>query len=256
MIPTPGTVYLVGAGPGDPELITVRGLRLLRSADVVAHDRLVAPELLSEVRAGAEVINVGKVPGFQRFGQDRINQLLIARARAGKIVVRLKGGDPFVFGRGGEESAACVQARIPCFVIPGVSSAVAGPAAAGIPVTHRETAGSFAVVTAVSAGGADAKLDDAALASMDTLVILMGRARLAEIAKSLIAAGRSARTPAACIERATTQQQRVVVAELSTIAAEADQAQLQSPAVTVIGDTVRHARNQAEIAAAYARLAG
>ncbi|MGH7526886.1 MAG: uroporphyrinogen-III C-methyltransferase [Gemmatimonadales bacterium] len=232
-----GAVHLVGAGPGDPGLITVRGLELLREADVVVHDRLVGPELLQEARAGAELVDVGKGPGHVPSTQEQINALLIDRARAGQVVVRLKGGDPFVFGRGSEELAACREAEVSCYVIPGVSSAIAGPAAAGIPVTARGVARSFAVVTAQQAGadGAEA-VDLAPFATVDTLVILMGRAGLASLAGQLLSAGRAPSTPAACIQSATLPDQRVTLATLATIADAAERDGLRAPVVTVVGE--------------------
>ncbi len=232
-----GAVHLVGAGPGDPGLITARGLELVRAAVVVVHDRLVGSELLREARAGAELVDVGKGPGHVPYTQEQINALLIERARAGHAVVRLKGGDPFVFGRGSEELAACREAAVSCYVIPGVSSAIAGPAAAGIPVTARGVARSFAVVTAQQAGadGAEA-VDLAPFAAVDTLVILMGRAGLASLAGQLLAAGRDPSTPAACIQSATLPDQRVTLATLATIADAAERDGLRAPVVTVIGE--------------------
>jgi len=227
-----GAVHLVGGGPGDPGLITARGLELLRGADVVVHDRLIGSELLREARAGAELIDVGKGPGLAPYSQDEINAVLVDRARQGRIVVRLKGGDPFVFGRGSEEAAACREAGVDVFVVPGVSSAVAAPAAAGIPVTARGLAHSFAVVTAQTADG---PTELGGLVAADTIVVLMGRATLGSIAGQLIAAGRDPETPAACIQSATTPEQRVTRATLATIAEAADRDGLESPIVTVIG---------------------
>ena len=253
MKPQDGMVYLVGAGPGDPELITVRGLKLLRQADVVVYDRLIAPELLDEVRHDAETINVGKSRGAHRMPQDRINALLVEQARAGRMVVRLKGGDPFVFGRGYEELTACREAGIPCVVIPGITSALAAPAAAGIPVTCRELVRSVAIVTPATASeGHVPPLDFGALAKIDTLVILMGRATLPELADALMAAGRAPSTPAACIEWATTPRQRVVTADLATLADAADAAGLGAPVVTVVGQVAA----EAHAAVAAAQLAG
>jgi uroporphyrin-III C-methyltransferase len=230
----PGTVHLVGGGPGDPGLITSRGLELLRTADVVVHDRLIGPELLHEARADAELIDVGKGPGHAPYAQGEINALLVERAHGGRTVVRLKGGDPFVFGRGSEEAAACRAAGVPVYVVPGVTSAIAGPAAAGIPVTARGLARSFAVVTAHQAG--DESLGDLrGLAAVDTLVVLMGRANLGALAAQLTEAGRDPGTPAACIQSATTADQRVTRATLATIAEAADRDGLQSPVVIVIG---------------------
>ena len=235
-----GTVHLVGAGPGDPGLITARGLELLRQADVVVHDRLVGPELLHEARPGAELVDVGKGAGHAARTQEEINELLVERARRGKTVVRLKGGDPFVFGRGSEELAACQEAGVAVSVVPGVTSAVAGPAAAGIPVTARGVARSFAVITAHQAGAGE-EPDAAAVAAVDTIVILMGRAALGAFAARLIAAGRDPDTPAACIQSATTPAQRVVVATLATIADAAEREGLEAPVVTVVGEVARMA---------------
>ncbi len=231
----PGPVHLVGGGPGDPGLITSRGLELLRSADVVVHDRLIGSELLREARADAELIDAGKGPGHAPYSQAEINALLVSRARLGRSVVRLKGGDPFVFGRGSEEAAACREAGVPVYVIPGVSSALAGPAAAGIPLTARGLARSFAVVTGHT-GQPDGEVPDVAgLAGVDTLVVLMGLGNLAALALQLVAAGRDAATPAACIQSATTREQRVTRATLGTIAEAAERDGLRSPVVIVVG---------------------
>jgi uroporphyrin-III C-methyltransferase len=230
-----GAVHLVGGGPGDPGLITSRGLDLLRAADVVVHDRLIGAELLAEARPGATVIDVGKGPGHAPYRQAEINALLVDEARRGRTVVRLKGGDPFVFGRGSEEAAACRQAGVPVYVVPGVSSAIAGPAAAGIPVTVRGLARSFAVITAHTAGPDAETPDVTGVVGVDTLVVLMGRAGLATLADRLIAAGRDPSTPAACIQSATTPTQQVTRATLGTIAEAADRDGLENPMVTVIG---------------------
>ena len=239
-----GTVHLVGGGPGDPGLITARGLELLRRADVVVHDRLIGPELLHEARADAELVDVGKGLGHAALTQDEINRLLVDRARQGREVVRLKGGDPFVFGRGSEELAACREAGVHCDVVPGVSSAIAGPAAAGIPVTARGIARSFAVVTAHQAGdGAEPEV--AGLVGVDTLIVLMGRSSLPAFTARLIAAGRDPATPAACIQSATTPAQRVAVATLATIAEVAEREGLEAPVVTVIGEVARMAADDA-----------
>jgi uroporphyrinogen III methyltransferase/synthase len=240
MSPSPGVVYLVGAGPGDPGLITVRGRQLLRRAEVVIHDRLIGLELLAGARRTAEIIDVGKAPGHHRHQQSEINALLINHARRGRIVVRLKGGDPFVFGRGWEEWCACRNAGVPCFAVPGVTSAIAAPAAVGIPVIHRGAGSSFAVVTARPSRGRASELPDyQALAKIDTVIIMMGRSNLAEVTRSLIAAGRDPTTPAACVERGAAPQQRSVVADLATIAQAADRESLQAPAVTVVGQVAR-----------------
>lgn len=240
-----GIVYLVGAGPGDPGLMTVRGRHLLRSADVIVYDRLIGRELLAEARGEAELVDVGKVPGRHRVPQDQINQIIVDRARRGLTVVRLKGGDPFVFGRGFEEWTACRDAGVECLVIPGVSSALAAPAAAGIPVTCRGIAGSVAIVAAENAAQTGPAFDATALARIDTVVILMGRARLEEVTRSLIAAGRDPSTPAACIERATTPRQRVTVATLATIAEAVERDGLCAPIVTVVGEVAAYAGDAA-----------
>jgi uroporphyrin-III C-methyltransferase len=232
---TPGTVHLVGAGPGDPELVTVRGLRLLRCADVVVHDRLVHPGLVAEARPGAERIDVGKAPGRPSPSQEEIHALLIDRARAGLSVVRLKGGDPFVFGRGGEELLACAAAGVRCEVVPGVTSAVAAPAAAGIPVTHRGLAASFAVLTAHRAADLD-DVDWGALARVDTVVVLMGVARLRYVAANLIRAGRPRGTPAAIVERGTWPGERIVTGTLANLATRATEANVHPPATIVVGE--------------------
>lgn len=236
-----GIVHLVGAGPGDPELITVRGLRRLREAQVVVYDRLVHPDLLAEAPPGAERIDVGKAPRWATDrpspSQEEIHALLIDRARAGRVVVRLKGGDPFVFGRGGEELQACAAAGVPCEVVPGVTSAVGVPTAAGIPLTHRGLAASFAVVTAHRAADLDG-VDWRALARMDTLVILMGVARLRYVTANLVRAGWPRTTPAAIVERGTWEDERIVTATLADLAERAAAVGVRSPATIVVGETV------------------
>ncbi len=235
-----GCVYLVGAGPGDPGLITVRGLQLLRRADVVVHDRLIPHELLAEVEAGAKMIDVGKVAGQPGRSQDEINAMLVEHARRGALVVRLKGGDPFLFGRGWEEMMACREGGIACVVVPGVSCAWAVPAVADVPLTLRKVSRSVAVVTAQNGeGNGAAALNYNALVGMDTVVVLMGRANLREVVNYFIAAGRDPATPTACVERGTMPEQRLVTGNLATIADLADQAQLKPPVTTVIGEVVR-----------------
>lgn len=230
-----GTVALVGAGPGDPDLITVKGLRLLRQADVVIYDRLAPAALLSEARPDAERIDGGKQPHRHRLAQADINGLLLDRARRGLNVVRLKGGDPFVFGRGGEEALACLEAGIPFVVVPGVSSAIAVPAYAGIPVTQRGLATSFTVLTGhEDPDGGASSLDYAALVRLgSTLVLLMSVNHLPRIVAHLLAAGLAPETPAASIEWGTTPRQRSITATAGTIAERA--AHLDSPTTTVIG---------------------
>ena len=235
----PGRVYLVGAGPGDPGLLTVRGLTLLRAADVIVYDRLVNPALLDEAPA-AERIDVGKRAGAHAVSQGEINAILVAQARQGRQVVRLKGGDSFVFGRGGEEAQALTAAGVGVEVVPGVSSAVAAPAAAGIPVTHRSLAASFAVVT----GQEDETktrppVDWGALATaVDTLVILMGSRALPDIARALIAHGRPPETPVALIHAATTPRQETLTGVLADFVDPASAPALPAPVVTVIGNVV------------------
>jgi uroporphyrin-III C-methyltransferase len=235
-----GRVFLVGAGPGDPELITLKGLRRLRQADAVVYDRLVAPELVDEAPSWAERVFVGKEEGRHTLPQEEINELLIRLARSGRQVVRLKGGDPFVFGRGGEEAQACAEAGVPFEVVPGVSSAVAAPASAGIPVTHRGVASWFAVITAHGCGPAASQLPDwRSLQAVETLVILMGVKRLPEVTRGLIESGRSPETPAAVVERGTQAGERVVTGTLETLAARAAEAEIASPATIVVGEVVR-----------------
>lgn len=237
MICRRGSVYLVGAGPGDPELITVRGMRLLEQADTVIHDRLIPHEVLGWCRNNANLIDVGKYPNHHRVSQSRINELLIQFAQRGDVVVRLKGGDPFVFGRGQEEVEACRLANVPCHVVPGVSSAIAGPAAAGIPVTTRGIARSFTVVTGQTAPELSRhELDFYAMANTDTVVLLMARKNIRQITSSLIEAGRNPETPVACIERATFSDQRVTYSTLYGIADQVDQLKMTNPMVTVIGE--------------------
>ncbi|HWN41498.1 MAG TPA: uroporphyrinogen-III C-methyltransferase [Thermoanaerobaculia bacterium] len=241
-----GTVYLVGAGPGDPDLMTVRGMRLLRRAEVVVYDRLVSPELLAEAPEDAELIYAGKEPGSHSCPQEEIHDLLIHHALEGKVVVRLKGGDPFLFGRGAEEVLACSEAGISCEVVPGVTSALSVPALAGIPVTHRGIAVSFMVVTG-HCDGRD-RVDWQAAARVDTLVILMGHARLGEIAERLVQNGRAPSTPAAAISRGSLPGERIVTAPLEEIAERA--AGLPSPVLVVVGEVValtrRGSRTSAE----------
>ncbi len=235
-----GSVAIVGAGPGDPELITVRGLARLRAAEVVVYDRLVDPRLVAEAPADAERIFVGKAAGFAALDQRAIERVLVARARAGLRVVRLKGGDPFVFGRGGEEVAALVAAGVPVEVVPGLSSALAVPAAVGIPVTHRGVSAAFTVVTGHESpekdGGA---LDwDWLAATPGTLVVLMGLGTLAATRDRLLAAGRDPDTPAAVISAGTWPDERVVSAPLAALPEAVAAAQVVSPALLVIGDVV------------------
>lgn len=215
---TSGKAYLIGAGPGDPELITVKGANILKRADIIVYDRLSNPELLALTTDSSEHIYVGKHPGKPSVSQKQINHILVTKAREGKMVARLKGGDPFVFGRGGEECQALRSHNIPFEVVPGISSALAAPAFAGIPVTYRKVARSFTVVTGHTIKNTDPYGNWEHLAYADTLVILMGIKSLPQIAEKLIKYGRKADTPASVIEKATYQSQKVVHGSLETIA--------------------------------------
>ncbi len=231
------TVYLVGAGPGDPGLLTMRGAELLGRADVVVYDRLSAAELLDLAPPGAARIDVGKAPGRARISQEGINALLVEHGRAGRTVVRLKGGDPFVFARGGEEAAALAEAAVTYEVVPGITSALAVPAYAGIPVTMRYSSTSFTVVTGhEDPGRADGSVDWEAVARVGgTIVVLMGAARWSVIAERLQAGGLRPETPVAAVRWGTRPQQRTARATLATLAAD----QLEAPTVIVIGDVAR-----------------
>jgi uroporphyrin-III C-methyltransferase/precorrin-2 dehydrogenase/sirohydrochlorin ferrochelatase len=233
-------VALIGAGPGDPELITVKGRRLLAAADVVVSDRLVPGLLLGELRPEVEFVDAAKIPYGPAAAQEEINRILIERALAGKFVVRLKGGDPYVFGRGGEEALACAKAGVPVLVVPGVTSSIAAPALAGIPVTHRGVAHEFTVLSGHVPPDSTASLVDwPALARMrGTLVIMMGLKNLAAIAARLIGDGRAADTPAAVVQEGSTDAQRVLRSTLGAVAADAREAGLRPPAVVVVGDVV------------------
>lgn len=235
-----GMVYLVGAGCGDPELITWKGLKLLKKCDVVLYDDLAAYKLLEETKQDCEQIFVGKRYGKHSLPQKEINALLVEKAKEGKTVVRLKGGDPFVFGRGGEEILALQAEGIPYEVVSGVTSSIAVPAAAGIPVTHRKTARSFHVITGHTAAGGETTLTENmdTLAKLEgTLVFLMGLHHLEEIAQGLMEEGKSPNIPAAVISKGTTPQQETVRAKLGDLAAEVRKAELEAPAVIVIGET-------------------
>ncbi|HTW43329.1 MAG TPA: uroporphyrinogen-III C-methyltransferase [Solirubrobacteraceae bacterium] len=232
-----GRVYLVGAGPGDPGLLTARALELIAAADVILHDRLIPDAALDGARADAELLFVGKEGGGPSVAQEHTQALLIERARSGRTVVRLKGGDPFVFGRGGEEALALRAAGIPFEVVPGVTAGIAASAYAGIPVTHRGRARAVALVTGQTrADGAEEAIDWPALAAFPgTLVLYMGVRRLAEIAAALIDAGRPRAQPAAVVEAGTLPRQRTVTGTLETIAQAAAEAQIRAPSITVIG---------------------
>lgn len=230
----PGRVYITGAGPGDPELITLKGARVLGEADVIVYDRLANPELLAHTTPDSEHIYVGKRPGKPSVSQDQINRILVSKAQDGRVVVRLKGGDPFIFGRGGEECEALIAAGIPFEVIPGISSSIAAPAYAGIPVTHRNHARSFAVVTGHTIDGSDLFANWEHLSQIDTLVVLMGVKHLPQIIRTLQKYGRSPDTPVSLIENATLPEQRTCTATLGTIVEKT--VSFSSPATVVIGE--------------------
>jgi uroporphyrinogen III methyltransferase/synthase len=235
-----GIVYLVGAGPGDPELLTLKGQRILAGADVVIHDRLANPRLLRHARADAEIIDAGKRGARRSVRQDEINALMIARAGEGRRVCRLKGGDPFLFGRGGEEAEALRAVGIRFEVVPGVSSALAVPAYAGIPVTHRGTASTLAILTGHAAEGGVASPSWGPLAgAAETVVVLMAAENLSEVVARFLSHGRQAETPAAVIEWGSYPAQRTVTGTLATIAKRVEQEGLGPPAVLVVGEAVR-----------------
>lgn len=242
-----GKVYLVGAGPGDAGLLTVRAKTLLEWADVVLYDALISPEILSLINPQAEKIHVGKRRGNHTLSQAEICRLLIELAQRHAVIVRLKGGDPFVFGRGGEECLALVEAGITVEVVPGVTSGVAAPAYAQIPLTHRDFSSSVVFVTGHEAAGRyQPRVNWSALATaVDTIVIYMGLHHLGEIVPQLLAGGRSPQTPVAFIESGTTPQQRVVVTTLERAIATYDEAQIQTPALIVIGEVI-HLRSRLE----------
>jgi uroporphyrin-III C-methyltransferase len=238
-MPQPGKVYLVGAGPGHPELLTIKAAELIKTGDVIIYDRLIQEEVLALARPSAERIYMGKPVGKHESRQDEVNELLVRKAREGKSVIRLKGGDPFVFGRGGEEAEFLVQHGIPFEVIPGVCSALSAPLSAGIPLTHRDAASSVAIVTGHNANGTEARIDWQALARIDTLVFLMGVHNIEKIARKLIAAGRPSETPAAVIQMAFWPGERTITGTLASIAEECRRAAIEPPATLVIGEVVR-----------------
>ncbi|ETT49618.1 MULTISPECIES: uroporphyrinogen-III C-methyltransferase [Paenibacillus] len=236
----PGCVAIVGAGPGDPELITIKAMRRIQEADVILYDRLVNEELLNYAKAGVVVIYCGKSPGQHSMSQEKINGLLIQYASEGHRVVRLKGGDPFVFGRGGEEALAVVQAGIPYEVIPGITSAIGVAASAGIPLTHRGIAASFAVVTGSRCPEHVAPIQWNRLAhSVDTLVIYMGVSQLSHIREQLLIHGKDAQTPIALIENGTFACQRTVTGTLENIDKLAVATKIKNPALIIVGEVVK-----------------
>lgn len=235
-----GLVYLVGAGPGDPGLITVKGLECVKKADVIVYDRLASPRLLSYARPDAELIYVGKSPDCHTLNQTQINQVLVDKALEGKLVTRLKGGDPFVFGRGGEEAEALLAYDLPFEVVPGITSAISVPAYAGIPVTHRDFTSNFTVIT----GNEDPTKEDSSIdwakisTGAGTLVFLMGMRNLPKIVQKLQAHGRPANTPIALIRWGTRPEQQTVVGTLENIVEEAEKAKIKHPVIIIVGQVV------------------
>jgi uroporphyrin-III C-methyltransferase len=245
-----GFVWLVGAGPGDPELLTVKAVRALAQADVVAYDELISEEILALAPAHAERIPVGRRANGCRHHEDKIHPLVIERALQGKVVVRLKGGDPMIFGRGGEEAEEIAAAGIPFALVPGISAALGAAASTGIPLTHREAASSVTFATAHAAkGDGDPKLA-VTVPITGTVVLYMGLGRLAQTATDLISAGRRPETPVAVIAHATRPTQRIVIGTLETIAADVERANLPAPALIVVGEVVDRAVLKNVLAAA------
>jgi len=241
-----GVVYLVGAGPGDPDLLTVKALRLMQSADVVVYDRLVSPEIMALIPAGVSRIAVGKVPGTHCVPQNQINDLLVGLASRERAIVRLKGGDPFVFGRGSEEALHLRRHGVRCEVVPGVTAAAAASAYAGIPLTHRGLSRGVRLVTGHLREDHELDLDWERLAdSTATLVVYMGLSNLATITDRLIAAGRSADTPAAAVQEGSTPRQRSVRSTLGLLAEAVTEAALEAPVALIIGETVELANELA-----------
>jgi uroporphyrin-III C-methyltransferase / precorrin-2 dehydrogenase / sirohydrochlorin ferrochelatase len=232
-----GKVWLVGAGPGDPELLTVRAARLLAGAPVVAHDELVSPAVLALARSDAERIAVGRRAQGCRHHEARIHPLVVLRALEGKEVVRLKGGDPFIFGRGGEEAEELAAARVPFEIVPGISAALGAAARTGIPLTHRDCASSVTLATAHAAQDGEPGIGDS-VPREGTVVFYMGLARLDATCASLVSGGRAPGTPAAAVSRATLADERVVVGTLADIAARARDACLEAPALLIVGEVV------------------
>jgi len=240
---TGGAVWLVGAGPGDPELLTIKALKTLQIADVVVHDGLVSDEVLDLAPAAARRISVAKRKSRHSYSQDEINRMLVAFAREGLKVVRLKGGDPFIFGRGGEELEACRAAGVDCEAVPGVTAALAASASAGAPLTHRGSAQAVTFVTGHASGGAEPDLDWASLARPNqTVVIYMGLSQAAPIAARLMAAGRAGSTPSLIVENASRADERRIVTTLSGLAEAA--ATLSGPALLIVGEAMALAQSR------------
>jgi uroporphyrin-III C-methyltransferase len=241
-----GKVYLVGAGPGDPKLLTIKAMELLSKADVVVYDRLVGASILKFAPKTARKIYVGKRSGKHEVPQNKINELLVTTALEGKVVVRLKGGDPFLFGRGGEEAETLLEKNVPFEVVPGVTSAIAAPMYAGIPLTHRDYASSVAIVTGHRAGDSGKPVNWSKLANaVDTIVILMGIESLEAIVAKLVEGGLDPNKPVAIIQQGTTKAQKTILGQLSTIVNEAEKNNVKPPAVIVIGEVTELGRKLA-----------
>lgn len=234
-----GKVFLIGAGPGDPDLITVKGMRYLQQADVILYDRLVNRELLQYAKREAQLIYCGKLPHAHIMKQDTINHLLVKYAKKGLQVVRLKGGDPFVFGRGGEEALACVKHHIPFEIVPGITSGIAAAAYAGIPVTHRTLSKSFAFITGHQVGDKQAEQQWAHLAKgVDTICVYMGVSHLPSIVDNLIKHGKSPETPIGLVHWGTTTEQKSVVGTLDSIVEIVNKSSITNPSMIIIGEVV------------------
>lgn len=235
-----GKVYLVGAGPGDPELITLKGLRCIQEADVILYDRLINNELLNYAKPNAELIYCGKLPGFRLLQQETINHFLVKYAKKGNVVTRLKGGDPFVFGRGGEEAEALVKHGIQFEIVPGITAGIAAPAYAGIPVTHREYGSSFAFITGHRKNGEeDNHKWDALAKGIDTLAIYMGVKNLPYIQQKLLEHGKKPDTPVAFIHWGTFREQKTVVSTLEFATETAVKEKIENPTLIIIGEVVK-----------------
>ncbi|MCD7033849.1 uroporphyrinogen-III C-methyltransferase [Metabacillus sp. GX 13764] len=235
-----GKVYLVGAGPGDPELITLKALRCIQEADVILYDRLINKELLKHAKEGADLIYCGKLPDYHTMKQETINRFLVRYAKKGKVVTRLKGGDPFVFGRGGEEAEALVKNNLPFEIVPGVTSGIAAAAYAGIPVTHRDASASVAFVTGHKKGEDEEERWKSLAKGIDTLAIYMGVSQLPYIQEKLIQYGKSPDTPAAIIHWGTTAVQKTVTGTLETIHEDAMRNEMKNPSMIIIGEVVKY----------------
>jgi len=234
-----GKVYIVGAGPGNLDLLTIKGLRCIQQADVIVYDRLVNRELLREAKPHAEFIYCGKQPKFHTMPQEMINQLLVHYARLGKVVTRLKGGDPFVFGRGAEEIEELVKNNIAYEVVPGVTAGIAAPAYAGIPITHRELGNSFAIITGHCKNGEPADIKwESLVKAVDTLAIYMGVGNLPYICEQLVKHGKCKDTPVAIIQEGTTPEQKTITGTIGSIVSLAQKAKIKNPAMIVVGEVV------------------